>query len=86
MASFAAPDVSGKLVAGHSQSSQPLAYRIGATWSNHEGSMMLWVLILTLFAALVAWRGGGMPERLLARVLSVQGAIAYAFLLFAVVT
>jgi len=70
----------------NSHSAKPLIYKISGVWSNHEGSMMLWVLILVLFAALVAWRGGGMPERLLASVLSVQGAIAFAFILFVVVT
>jgi cytochrome c-type biogenesis protein CcmF len=48
--------------------------------------MLLWVMILVLFAALVALHGGGMPERLLASVLSVQGAIACAFLLFIILT
>ena len=47
----------------NSHSTKPLIYKISGVWSNHEGSMMLWVLILVLFAALVAWRGGGMPER-----------------------
>jgi len=70
----------------NSHSTKPLMYKISGVWSNHEGSMLLWVMILVLFAALVALRGGGMPERLLASVLSVQGAIAGAFLLFILLT
>ena len=75
-------DFSVANVAMNSHSTKPLIYKISGVWSNHEGSMLLWVMILVLFAALVALRGGGMPERLLASVLSVQGAIACAFLLF----
>jgi len=70
----------------NSHSTKPLMYKISGVWSNHEGSMLLWVMILVLFAALVALRGGGMPERLLASMLSVQGAIAGAFLLFILLT
>jgi cytochrome c-type biogenesis protein CcmF len=70
----------------NSHSTKPLAYKISGVWSNHEGSMMLWVLILGLFAALLAWRGARMPERLLANVLSVQGCVAAAFLLFILAT
>lgn len=73
-------------VVANSHSAKPLLYKISGVWSNHEGSMMLWVLILTIFAALLAWRGAGMPERLLASVLSVQGAIASAFLIFVILT
>jgi cytochrome c-type biogenesis protein CcmF len=79
-------DFSVANVAMNSHSTKPLIYKISGVWSNHEGSMLLWVMILVLFAALVALRGGGMPERLLASVLSVQGAIACAFLLFIILT
>jgi cytochrome c-type biogenesis protein CcmF len=79
-------DFSVANVAMNSHSTKPLIYKISGVWSNHEGSMLLWVMILVLFAALVAFRGGGMPERLLASVLSVQGAIAAAFLLFILLT
>ena len=73
-------------VVANSHSAKPLLYKISGVWSNHEGSMMLWVLILAIFAALLAWRGAGMPERLLASVLAVQGAIASAFLIFVILT
>ncbi len=79
-------DFSVANVVMNSHSTKPLMYKISGVWSNHEGSMLLWVMILVLFAALVALRGGGMPERLLASVLSVQGAIACAFLLFIILT
>jgi len=75
-------DFSVANVVMNSHSTKPIIYKISGVWSNHEGSMMLWVLILVFFAALVALRGHTMPERLLASVLSVQGAIALAFLVF----
>jgi cytochrome c-type biogenesis protein CcmF len=79
-------DFSVANVVMNSHSTKPIIYKISGVWSNHEGSMMLWVLILVFFAALVALRGHTMPERLLASVLSVQGAIALAFLVFIVLT
>ena len=83
---YVGSDFSVANVVMNSHSTKPLIYKISGVWSNHEGSMMLWVLILTFFAALVAFRGEAMPERLLASVLSVQGAIAFAFLIFIVLT
>ena len=73
-------------VAENSHSAKPLLYKVTGVWGNHEGSMLLWVLILTLFGALVAVFGGNLPERLKALVLSVQGWIATAFLLFVLTT
>ena len=69
-------------VAENSHSAKPLIYKISGVWGNHEGSMLLWVLILSLFGALVAVFGRHLPDSLRARVLSVQGAIGLAFLLF----
>ena len=83
---YISSDFSVVNVVMNSHSTKPLIYKISGVWSNHEGSMLLWVMILVLFAALVALRGEGMPERLLASVLSVQGAIAAAFLLFVILT
>ena len=83
---YVSSDFSVANVVMNSHSTKPLIYKISGVWSNHEGSMLLWVMILVLFAALVALRGEGMPERLLASVLSVQGAIAAAFLLFVILT
>jgi cytochrome c-type biogenesis protein CcmF len=85
-AAYVGSDFSVLNVFQNSHSTKPLAYKISGVWSNHEGSMMLWVLILGIFAALLAIRGGTMPERLLANVLAVQGAVAAAFLLFILAT
>jgi cytochrome c-type biogenesis protein CcmF len=63
-----------------------LIYKISGVWGNHEGSLLLWVLILALYGAAVAVWGGNLPVRLRARVLSVQGMIGVAFLLFMLLT
>jgi cytochrome c-type biogenesis protein CcmF len=73
-------------VAENSHSAKPLLYKITGVWGNHEGSMLLWVLILALFGALVAVFSQNLPERLRALVLSVQASIAVAFLLFVLFT
>ena len=70
----------------NSHSAKPLIYKITGVWGNHEGSMLLWVLILTTFGALVALFGGNLPARLKANVLAVQASIAVAFILFILVT
>jgi cytochrome c-type biogenesis protein CcmF len=70
----------------NSHSAKPLLYRITGVWGNHEGSMLLWVLILALFSALVAIFGNNLPSVLRALVLAVQGWIAGAFYLFILVT
>ncbi|MBX9760892.1 MAG: heme lyase CcmF/NrfE family subunit [Beijerinckiaceae bacterium] len=66
----------------NSHSAKPLVYKISGVWGNHEGSMLLWVLILALFGAMVAVFARSMPDDLRALVLAVQGWIAAAFLLF----
>jgi cytochrome c-type biogenesis protein CcmF len=83
---FVASDFSVGLVVQNSHSLKPLLYKITGVWGNHEGSMVLWVLILTLFGALVATFGDNLPAGLQARALSVQAMIAFGFLLFIVVT
>ncbi len=70
----------------NSHSAKPLLYKITGVWGNHEGSMLLWVLILALFGALVALFGGNLPQTLRANVLGVQAWIASAFFLFILVT
>jgi cytochrome c-type biogenesis protein CcmF len=64
----------------------PLIYKITSVWGNHEGSMLLWVLILSLFGALVALFGNNLPDTLKANVLAVQSWIACAFYLFILLT
>src|SRR5690606_6397860 len=70
----------------NSHSAKPLLYRISGVWGNHEGSMLLWILTLTLFGAAVAVFGNKLPLTLKANVLGVQGAISVAFMLFSVLT
>ncbi len=65
---------------------KPLLYKISGVWGNHEGSMLLWVLILALFGACAAWFGGNLPASLQARVLAVQGSIGAAFMAFMMFT
>jgi len=70
----------------NSHSAKPLIYKISGVWGNHEGSMVLWVLMLAVFGAGVALFGDNLPPTLRARVLGVQGLIAFGFLLFILVT
>ena len=73
-------------VVENSASSKPLIYKITGVWGNHEGSMLLWVLILSVFAAAVALFSRGMPADLRGLVLGVQSWIAATFLLFILLT
>ena len=86
MWAFVVSDFSLRLVVLNSHSAKPMLYKISGTWGNHEGSMLLWVLIVTLFGATAAWFGGNLPPTLRARVLSVQSAIAVAFFAFIIFT
>ena len=70
----------------NSHSQKPMIYKISGVWGNHEGSMLLWVAILSLFGALVAWFGRNLPKTLSAAVLGVQAWIAVAFYLFVLLT
>jgi cytochrome c-type biogenesis protein CcmF len=85
-ASYLACDFSVALVAAHSHTLQPAVYRFAATWGSHEGSMLLWVLILAVYGAGVAVFGRTLRETLQARVLGVQGLIGAAFLGFLLFT
>ncbi len=73
-------------VVENSHSAKPLLYKITGVWANHEGSMLLWVLILSLFGAILASFAGNLPPTLRARVLGVQGLIGFAFLTYSLVT
>jgi len=82
---FVTSDFSLNLVVANSHTDKPLLYKISGVWGNHEGSLLLWVLILALFGASAAWFGGNLPPRLRARVLAVQSSVGvafYAFILF----
>ncbi|MDX1424463.1 MAG: heme lyase CcmF/NrfE family subunit, partial [Kiloniellales bacterium] len=86
MQAYVVSDFSVLNVAQNSHSAKPLLYKITGVWGNHEGSMVLWILILALFGAAVALFGGNLPETLKARVLAVQAWIAAGFLLFTILT
>lgn len=83
---YAVSDFSVLNVYQNSFSEKPLIYKLTAIWGNHEGSMFLWVLILSLFSALVAWFGVNLPMRLKALILICQSWIGAAFLGFILFT
>jgi cytochrome c-type biogenesis protein CcmF len=83
---YAVSDFSVQNVWENSHSLMPLIYKYSGVWGNHEGSMMLWLLILTFFSALVAVFGGNLPDSLKANTLAVQAWISVAFLLFILLT
>jgi cytochrome c-type biogenesis protein CcmF len=82
---FVTSDFSVQLVTLNSHTAKPMLYKVTGVWGNHEGSLLLWVLILALFGAAAAWFGGNLPPALRARVLAVQASVGvafYAFILF----
>ncbi len=83
---YIASDFSVFNVWANSHSLMPLIFKISGVWGNHEGSMMLWLLILVLFSALVALFGRNLPDVLRANVLAVQAWISSAFLIFILLT
>lgn len=84
--SYVTSDFSVTNVVSNSHSLKPLIYRVTGVWGNHEGSMLLWVLILALFGALVAAYGRNLPDDLRASVLAVQAWVAAAFFMFILLT
>jgi len=85
-AAFVTFDFSLLLTAEHSHSDTPFIYRITGVWSNHEGSMMLWVLILSIYGAMVPIFGRNLPKRLKARAIAIQGLLSAGFLSFTLLT
>ena len=85
-AAYVLSDFSVRNVWENSHSAKPLLFKVTGVWGNHEGSMLLWVMILALFGAMLAAFGGNLPALLRARVLAVQGWIGAAFLLFILFT
>lgn len=83
---FVVSDFSVANVAANSHSAKPMLYKIAGVWGNHEGSMVLWVLILAFFGGLIALYGTRLPLSLRARVLAIQGLIGAAFLAFILFT
>ncbi len=86
MWAFITSDFSLRVVMLNSHSAKPMLYQITGVWGNHEGSMLLWVLIVTVFGAFAALGGGGLPPGFKARVLSVQAMIGVAFFAFILFT
>ena len=85
-ACYVASDFSVATVYENSHSMMPLVYKFTSVWGNHEGSMLLWALILSLFGALVAFFGSNLPAALKSHVLAVQSWIACSFYLFILLT
>lgn len=83
---YVTSDFSVLNVAENSHTLKPMLYKISGVWGNHEGSLLLWILILVIFGAAVAVFGGNLPATLKARVLSVQGLIGVGFLAFILFT
>jgi cytochrome c-type biogenesis protein CcmF len=86
VACYVTSDFSVATVFENSHSAMPLIYKFTSVWGNHEGSMLLWVLILTVFGALVAAFGSNIPATLKATVLAVQSWVAAAFYIFILAT
>ena len=84
--SFTVNDFSVLNVATNSNSALPLAYRLAATWGSHEGSLLLWVLMLSLWSLAVSVFSRALPEAMLARILGVMGLISIGFLAFMLFT
>src|SRR5471030_765857 len=82
---FVTSDFSIADVANNSHTLKPLIYKITGVWGNHEGSMLLWVLVLSLYAGLVSALGRGGPQ-LTSAALGIQGLLGSAFLLFILFT
>src|SRR4030095_3738779 len=80
--SFITNDFSVLNVATNSNSQLPLHYRLAATWGSHEGSLLLWTLMLGLWTVAVSLFSSHLPDRMVARVLSVMGIVSVGFLLF----
>jgi cytochrome c-type biogenesis protein CcmF len=83
---FIVHDFSVLYVSQHSNLVQPLMYRISGVWGSHEGSLLLWALILSLWTVAVAVYSRNLPEILMARVLAVMAMISVGFLAFMLFT
>ncbi|MFO1220350.1 MAG: heme lyase CcmF/NrfE family subunit [Burkholderiaceae bacterium] len=83
---FITNDFSVMYVASNSNSSLPLHYRIAGVWGGHEGSLLLWLLMLSLWMLAVAQFSRHLPEPVVARILAVMGLVSVGFLLFMLLT
>ena len=85
-AAFIGNDFSVLYVASNSNRLLPLPYRVSAVWGGHEGSMLLWLLMLTFWTVAVATFSRHLPEKVVARILAVMGWLSFGFLLFLLAT
>src|SRR5210317_1604252 len=83
---FLTSDFSVLYVANHSQLALPTLYKVSAVWGAHEGSLLLWILLLAAWTLAVARFSAGLPEAFAARVIGVLGFLSIGFLLFALLT
>ena len=83
---FIRSDFSVLLAATHSHSLKPFLYKISGVWGNHEGSILLWTLMLALYGALIPRFGKHLPKTLKARAIAVQGLLGFGFLAFILFT
>ncbi|HYB33638.1 MAG TPA: cytochrome c biogenesis protein CcsA, partial [Steroidobacteraceae bacterium] len=86
IASFVGDDFSVRYVAENSNTALPLFYRVAALWGAHEGSLVLWILLLAVWTVAVTLGAGRLPPRFAARVLGVLGVVSFGFLLFTLAT
>ncbi len=86
VAGFVGNDFSVVYVAENSNTALPLFYRVTALWGAHEGSLLLWILLLSLWTVAVALGAGQLPRPFAARVLGVLGVVSFGFLLFTLAT
>ncbi|WP_249963224.1 heme lyase CcmF/NrfE family subunit [Histophilus somni] len=83
---FLTNDFSVQYVVNNSNTNLPLQYRLSAVWGSHEGSLLLWIWLLTLWSAAVAFLSKQLPQEAVARVLAIMGIITIGFLLFVMFT
>ncbi|HYM44196.1 MAG TPA: heme lyase CcmF/NrfE family subunit [Steroidobacteraceae bacterium] len=86
VASFVGEDFSVRYVAENSNSALPLFYRVTALWGAHEGSLLLWILLLAAWTVAVTIGAARLPRRFATRVLGVLGVVSFGFLLFTLAT
>jgi cytochrome c-type biogenesis protein CcmF len=86
VASFVGNDFSVRYVAENSNSALPLFYRVTAMWGAHEGSLLLWILLLAAWTVAVSIGAARLPRRFAVRVLGVLGLVSFGFLLFTLAT
>jgi cytochrome c-type biogenesis protein CcmF len=83
---FVTDDFSVQYVAMHSNSALPMEYKVAGVWGGHEGSLLLWALMLGVWMSAVSWFSTHLPEEMTARVLGVMGLVSAGFLAFMLFT